>query len=173
MKNHFDKYLNIKDLILQYRPRMILELGALYGESTKQILSLKTIYPFWMMTISTGKLEDACYDVRKAHEEKRDYSWKDGISYEVLPTLKDKIIELCTIDTEHSKETLGKELEALLPKLHNRCILVFHDTVSFPEIRETIMEFLEKNPDFNLLRETTESAGAIAIHRLLQIGYYT
>jgi cephalosporin hydroxylase len=189
MKNHFDKNINIKSLILQYRPRTILELGALFGENTVQILSLRNQYPFKMITISDGKMENSFKEVQEASKY-NDYIWVEGISYIKIPTILDKTIEFCSIDTDHNYWTLKTELTELIPKLANKSIIVMHDTngldgmnpnqtykcsEKYPAediqkcmekgltITHAIKEFLEKNEEFKILRSSFESNGAIAL----------
>jgi cephalosporin hydroxylase len=189
MKRHFDTNINVKDLILKYRPRTILELGALFGENTVQILSLREIYPFKMITITDGNIRQAFKEVHIASKYD-DYIWIEGISYKEIPILLDKTLEFALIDTDHNYWTLKKELEALKPKFGNKVIIVMHDTngldgmnptktykckVDYPadeiqkcmdkdlKITDAIKEFLDENQDFRMLRHSTESNGAVAI----------
>lgn len=171
MKNHWTNGLHVKELIQTYQPRTILELGALFGENTAQYLELRETQLFHLKTISTGELDGAFYEVREADKNNRDYEWCNGVSYDTIPHLKDGLIEFCSIDTYHSSEVLEKELSALLPKLFPRCIIVFHDTISFPELRQTVLDFINDNEGFMVLRESAESCGAMAISRLLDIKY--
>lgn len=171
MKNHFYRYLNVREMLLTYRPRNFVELGSLDGENTAQLIKLrKEEYPFRLLTITTGDIGTAFYEVREGNG-KYDFEWINGVSYEQIPKLLDGSIEFCSIDTHHTSEVLQKELDALFPKLFPRCIIVFHDTVSFPELRTVIEKFIKEHEGFIILRETKESCGAMAISRLLNVGY--
>ena len=57
MRHHFDHHLNVKDLILTYGSRHLVELGALEGHNTLQFLKLREEYPFHLVTISDGTIE--------------------------------------------------------------------------------------------------------------------
>lgn len=171
MRHHFDHHLNVKDLILTYGSRHLVELGALEGHNTLQFLKLREEYPFHLVTISDGTIEDAFGEVREL-DGQRDFKWVQGKSYDELKKFPDRWIDFCSIDTEHTSECLTKELDALLPKLFPQCIVVFHDTNSFPELRDVILDFVKQNPPFAVIRETIESAGAMAIGRNLPIGFF-
>lgn len=127
MRNHFDKYLNVRDLILTYRPCTILEVGAALGENTMKLLKLRQEVPFRMVTISDNPVTDAYYEVREAQTH-GDYIWNQGISYELIPKLPDKSVGMAIIDSDHNYWTLNQELLALEPKLAPECLVVFHDT---------------------------------------------
>ena len=183
MKNHFDKNLGVRDMILMKRPEYIVELGAADGQNTRQILSLMDIYEFKMTTISTGgKPSDIQHD---------NFEWINGVSFKEVPTLQDNI-GFCTIDTDHNYWTLKSELEALLPKLAENCLVVMHDTETYglhdgiqfgydgkdmptyPEeitkcgkqgLQTALNEFLVNNKEFRLIKHVSGSCGATAIGR--------
>ena len=198
MRHHFEHNINIKDLILTYRPATILELGALRGENTVQILGLREVYPFKMVTISDGPVSDAFSEVRQA-VSLGDYEWKQGLSYERIPELKDSSIECALIDTDHNYFIMTKELEALYPKLFARTIIVMHDTVSCLSqgqravgygdenyqrsvdectaqgltMNNAIDKFMERDHpnEWDILRMSREDAGCLAISRAVKIGW--
>ncbi len=195
MRHHFDTRINLKDLILTYRPATIVEMGAIRGENTVNLLKLREIYPFMMVTIDDGSVDNCFYEVKEAHfRASDDYYWIQGISFEKLDVLVDKTAEFVIIDTDHNYWTLKKELKALYPKLHPRAIIVLHDTVSslanpivmeqkeykngdpYPlkdiidaghTMNDAIDEFMTKDHpgEWNNLRMSNESGGALAICR--------
>jgi cephalosporin hydroxylase len=199
MKYHFDKYLNIREMILTYRPEIILEMGARVGQNTVNILKLRDQYPFRLVTISDGPIKSCFYEVREA-VERGDCVWIQDISYKAIGKwILDKTIGMVLIDTDHNYWTLKKELTELYPKLSEQCIIVVHDTVvsltnkyydlgvyfngdkyPFEEIQscvkegkvmnDAIEEFIAEHPnEFSYLRMTRESCGAIAISRNIYI----
>lgn len=183
MHHHFDNGLHVKSLLLNYRPKILLELGAARGANTVQLLSLRDQYPFKLITISDGPLAAAYYEVSRAHNENRDYQWIEAKSYDAIPHLQpDGTIEFVSIDTTHNYETLKRELDALHPKLFSFCIIVFHDTFSEDydekmakpggkKMKDAIAEFMAEHPEFTVLRETKESCGAMAIARGMVFGW--
>lgn len=182
MNNHFNNGLHVKSLIETYKPKFLLELGAAQGANTVQLLSLRSVYPFKLVTISDGAVSDAFSEVRNANQPDSDYSWIEGISYQVIPELKDNVLEFVSIDTTHDYETLSQELKALAPKLFSFCIIVFHDTFAEDydtnmakpggkKMKDAIAEFMKEHPEFVVLRETKESCGAMAIARGMVFGW--
>lgn len=182
MNNHFEINLCVRDMILDKRPKYIVELGAGDGQNTRQILSLRDIFPFKLTTISTGKCPP---DIK--HD---DFRWINGVSYVELWNIPEGI-ELCSIDTDHNYWTLKQELNALKDKVAHDCLIVLHDTetyalhdgtqnsydenrhVEYPSaiansvkkgLQAAIFEFL-MNSDFRLYKHTYESAGATALIR--------
>lgn len=183
MFNHFDKGLNIRGFILQFRPRHVVELGALFGKNTELIAGMRTVYPFQFTVITDNEFSCAGADVIR------------GISYKVLKKLPDDSIDMCLIDTDHNYWTLAEELKALDPKLRKDGIVLLHDTDIFyhdtgvaevyangedyprKEVEETggkmggiglaLIDWLSiKRAEYKLLSYTTESAGAAAIQKV-------
>ena len=185
MNKHFDNYLNVKSLITTYRPKFLVELGAAQGANTVQLLSLRKLYPFKMITVGTEPLEEMFFEVRLAHREKEmDFQYLQGYSYDAIPYFPDNTIEYCSIDTDHKYNILKKELDLLYSKLSGFCILVFHDTFSANQregvigevqgekvMTEAIVEFMNEHKEFVLIRKTNESCGAMAIGRGIILGW--
>lgn len=181
MRNHFDRNIGVRDLILQRRPKYVVELGAGSGDNTRQILSLKEIYDFNMITISTG----GCPSDIKADG----FKWVDGVSFMELNNIPDDI-EFCSIDTDHNYWTLKKELDILYWKMGRNATIAIHDTESYaksdgvqfsydnhtdipypvvlvpgkPGLQTAIFEFLLTS-DFRLYRHTEQSCGATILLR--------
>jgi len=127
MREHFDRLLNVKELILAYKPLTILEVGAAMGGNTIKLLRLQHDFPFKLVTISDNDIEDSFCEVRNAHGN-GDYRWNKGISYELIPKLIDGTVNMAIMDTDHNYWTLKKELDAIYPKMNKICLIVFHDT---------------------------------------------
>lgn len=121
MHNHFDKFLNLKKIILERRPSLIVECGAGQGDLTKLIAGLLNVYEFEFHVISDCKIEEL--DLR--------IKWHDGLSYKVLEEFPKDSIGLCIIDTDHNYWTLMKEFAALLNRIKEEGLIALHDVVTF------------------------------------------
>lgn len=120
MQGHFDKNLNLRQIILDKRPELIVECGAGNGDCTKLIAHMKWYYPFEFYSI-TDKALDGIEEVE----------WKIGLSYERLKEFEDNSIGLCIIDTDHNYWTLRQELLAVFPKMKEGGLIVMHDVEEF------------------------------------------
>lgn len=120
MQGHFDRNLNLRNLILEKRPEVIVECGAGEGACTKLLAHLKWYYDFELNVISDKELP---------HID--GVKWKTGISYEELGTFPDHSIGLCIIDTDHNYWTLRQELMAVSPKMEEGGLIVMHDVDEF------------------------------------------
>ena len=191
IKNHFDKNLNLKDIILERKPKLIVECGAASGENTRQILALKSIYPFKLVSISDAPYAE---ETMKCVEFLKDgYEWRYDLSYRALQNFEPESIDLCMIDTDHNYWTMKQELQALHSKLSKDGLIAMHDTEtywansgqayrygtgdSYPseEISKhekegkgmgtAILEFLAEHPEYKILKKVTESHGAMVMEK--------
>lgn len=121
MHNHFDKHLNLKALILEKRPEVIVECGAGHGDLTRKIASLLDAYDFSFEVVTDNPLPEI--DNRIV--------WHSGLSYEFLEQTKNESIDLCIIDTDHNYWTLMKELAAVFPKISEGGMIAIHDVETF------------------------------------------
>lgn len=186
MRNHWDKFLNLKQIILERRPRVIVECGAGDGGLTRLIAGLLDVYDFEFHVISDKVLEGI--DPR--------ICWRTGLSYEALPDFEDSSIDLCIIDTDHNYWTLMKEFAAVFNKIREGGLVAMHDVETFyhdtgmalaywdgkpyprAEIEklapygglgDALIEFLQlKKMHYKLLAFTPESHGAALIERRTQ-----
>lgn len=120
MQGHFDKHLNLRQLILDKRPKVIVECGAGEGECTRLLAHMKWSYPLTLYSITDKKIKDIV-----------GVEWKIGISYERLKEFDDNSIDLCIIDTDHNYWTLRQELLAVMPKMTEGGLIVCHDVEEF------------------------------------------
>lgn len=186
MHNHFDQFLNLKSIILDKRPKLIIECGAGNGALTKKLASLLDVYHFELCVISDNKIEGLDSRIR----------WYTGLSYEVLDSFPENSIDLCIIDTDHNYWTLMKELATLFNRMKEGGLIAMHDVETFyhdtgmalsywdgkPYPKEEIekfaaygglgdalIEFLHlKKMNFKLLAYTHESHGASLIEKKTQ-----
>lgn len=121
MHNHFDKYLNLKEIILERKPKLVIECGAGNGDLTGLIASLLDVYPFEFHVISDKKIGGL--DGR--------IIWHIGLSYEILKEFKNDSIDLCIIDTDHNYWTLREELRALDDRIAEGGLIAMHDVETF------------------------------------------
>ncbi len=186
MHNHFDQFLNLKQLILDKKPKIVVECGAGEGALTRKIESLLDVVPFEFHVISDKVVEGL--DAR--------IKWHTGLSYEELPKFEDQSVGLCIIDTDHNYWTLMTELSAVFNKISEDGFIALHDVESFyhdtgmalaywngkPYPREEIekyapygglgdamIEFLHlKKMNYRLLAFTPEFSGAALLQRKTQ-----
>lgn len=120
MKSHFDQHLNLRNLILEKKPKVIVECGAGNGDCTRLLAHMKWLYDFDLHAISD-----------KAIDGIKGVIWHTGISYEDLSIFPDASIGLLIIDTDHNYWTLRKELAAAFSKIEEGGLIVMHDVEEF------------------------------------------
>lgn len=186
MHNHFSQHLNLKQIILERRPKVIVECGAGNGDLTRQLASLLDTYPFELHVISDKALEGLDSRIQ----------WVTGLSYEALASFPKDSIDLCIIDTDHNYWTLMREFAALFHRMKEGGLIAMHDVETFyhdtgmalsywdgkPYPRQEIekfapygglgdalIEFLHlKKMFYKLLAYTSESHGAALIEKRTQ-----
>lgn len=121
MIEHFDSHLNIRKLILDKRPKVIVECGAGDGETTRMLAFMKHYYPFKLHVISDKEI-DRCPSSVTFHTR---------ISYDALNDFANGSIDLCFVDTDHNYWTLAKELLILKEKMAEGGLVVMHDVEAF------------------------------------------
>lgn len=112
--------MNLRKLILDKRPELIVECGAGDGETTRMLAHMKLWVPFDLVSITDKRIE--------AIEE---VEFRIGLSYERLSEFEDRSIDMCLIDTDHNYWTLTQELTAVLPKMKEGGLVVMHDVETF------------------------------------------
>jgi hypothetical protein len=120
LREHFDNYLNLRQIILDKKPEVIVECGAGNGDLTRLIAHMQWLYPFDFKVISDKEIDFI-----------DEVEWITGISYEAIKSLADDSVDLCIIDTDHNYWTLRQELEALIPKMREGGLVVMHDVEEF------------------------------------------
>lgn len=121
MHNHFDKNLNLREIILTRKPKVVVECGAGNGELTRQLASLLDVYAFRLCIISDYAIEGL--DPR--------IEWMSGISYNALQSFGKGSIDLCILDTDHNYWTLMQELSVLFNRMAEKGLIAMHDVESF------------------------------------------
>lgn len=123
MQQHFDKYLNVRQLIIDRKPKLVVECGAGTGENTANLMRLQKEIPFKIIVINDGDI-----NWRKDFENLGN-QWIVGISYLELQKLTG--IDFCLIDTDHNYPTLKWELQALEWAMQKGGVVCIHDTVTY------------------------------------------
>lgn len=121
MHNHFTKGLNLKEIILERKPKVIVECGAGNGDLTRMIAGLLNEYLFEFHVISDKVL----------HGLDSGIIWHTGLSYELLEKFEEGSIDLCIIDTDHNYWTLMKEFVALFNRMSEGGLIAMHDVETF------------------------------------------
>ena len=123
MHTHFTEFGNIRSLIIKHRPKHILELGALNGENTQNLLEIQPNLGFHLTVMSD--------DLSPEQVSSRDVTYLKGVSYKLIKALDDKSVDFVLLDTDHNYWTLHKELGELHPKLTYDSIVLVHDVDTF------------------------------------------
>lgn len=126
MKNHWDKHLNVKALIQERKPSVVVECGAGSGDNTKNLLEARDALGFRLVVIN-----DDGGNFKPEEWRKQGVDWRSGISYLELQKFSDGEIDFCLIDTDHNYWTLKTELETLHPKMKPKGVCVIHDTETY------------------------------------------
>lgn len=160
MNQHFDQYLNVKELILSRKPKVIVECGMATGDNTKKILSLSDKFNFKLITISDDPNKDEVnLRVSGSWENKfPNFEFIHGVSYLELDKFKDNSIDFCLIDTDHNYWTVKKELEVLHPKLNVNGVVCLHDTQTYRKNTGGIYEGGYKTSDVYPKKEIQSEA---------------
>jgi hypothetical protein len=180
---HFDQHLNVRELMLAKRPRLVVECGAGGGDNTTKLLSLQPELGFRLVVINDGPQPEG---IEFAGLEE----WVCGLSYLELP--KYPGVDFCLIDTDHNYPTLKWELDALRGVMPKGGIVCLHDTVTYGknngdmrgyyrvkhgypseeiaranrESKGMVDAVFEAADAFKLIRLSEESHGAMALERL-------
>lgn len=191
MHNHFDKNLNLREIILEKHPSLIVECGMADGQNTRQILALKDFYDFKLVSINDSPYVE---ETHKCGEYlKNGFRYIYDLSYKALKDFNLEIINLCIIDTDHNYWTLREELKALHPNLSKGGLIAMHDTQtyrknsgqayrygtgdSYPSeliskyekegkgMGDAIWEFLSEHQEYIVKKHVTESHGAMLLEK--------
>lgn len=184
MHNHWDRFLNLRGLILGRNPKRIVECGAGDGALTRKLSEFIDVCNIHV--ISDKKVEGL--DPRIV--------FRIGLSYRELEKYEDNSIDLLIIDTDHNYWTLMKELAAAMNKITEGGVIALHDVETFyhdtgmalsywdgeeypkeeiekwskhGSLGDALIWFLNSHPfQWKLLGYNKESNGAVAIEKRTQ-----
>mgnify|MGYP003629093927 CR=1 FL=1 len=122
MHQHFDKNLNVKNILSRCKPSTIIELGGLNGANTLQLLTMGNV-----VTISDNKMpQNLSYFVNKGK-----LKWIQALSFNALKEFDDDSIQFASVDTDHNYTTLKLELIELKRAVKKGGVVVLHDVEAF------------------------------------------
>ena len=182
MHDHFNTGLNVEELIRQVGPQLVVELGAGSGLNTRQLAPLCRELGARLIVISDGKKPEV--------PELAWVDWRWQISYLALKSFTEGSIDVASVDTDHNSWTVDQELGVLAEKVREGGLVVLHDTVSFAlnngymtgygsgdsyrigemlkdgrTYTEVVRSWVGRG--YEVVRETEESNGAVALRRVL------
>lgn len=150
MHKHFEKYLNVKKILTDTKPRTVVELGVGGGRNSRMLQPLCVELNARLILVSDNP--NPCEDM--------EWDYRQGISWEIIPTLEN--VDFAIVDTTHTGEVVQKELDALAKIMKPGAVVLAHDTTSHGgEYSKT----LRSHEAFRTVREVTESNGAIHLVR--------
>lgn len=135
MHTHFFQNTNLRKIILEKRPEVLVECGAGNGDCTKLLAHLRNCYPFRLISITDKVIPDI-----------PGVEWQIGISYKKLKEFPDNSIGLCIIDTDHNFWTLEQELEVVKNKMVEGGLIVMHDVETFYHDTGMGMSYWDDSP---------------------------
>lgn len=136
MHSHFDQHLNLRKIIIEKRPGVIVECGAGNGDCTRLLAHMFSSHPFDLHVISDKMVEGLDPKIK----------WHVGISYKELEKFDDESIDFCIIDTDHNYWTLQRELVAVAPKIKEGGLIAFHDVDEFYHNTGMAMSYWNDEP---------------------------
>jgi len=177
--DHFNKHLDVEGLLRAARPRLVVELGAGSGLNTVLLAPLCKEFDARLIVISDGRRPEGLV-------EEVDWIW--GISYLAMMSFDEGSIDAAIIDTDHNSWTVDQELRVLKEKMREGGLVLLHDTEAFKlnngfmyaygcGVRYPLEEIMREKrtyseavrewigPWFEVVKETTESNGAMALRR--------
>lgn len=177
MRAHFRAGLRVADLLREYEPGFVVELGAGDGGNTEQMLEIVPVE-----VISDG----LCPARLEPYVSMGRLTWTFYLSHLVLPEYADDSIPFAIVDTDHNYWTLDKELTLLEQKVPAGGIVCVHDTQAF-KYNNGYMDHYECGVPYRVglmmtekpyaqavtdhlgawevVRESKESCGAVALRR--------
>ena len=168
-KSQYDISYSVPSDINEHIPTLLLyssmvnhvtEMGVRWGVSTRAFLYAAAKNKTTLRSYDIV-LNDTVVDLfTKAKEFNIDatYQQADTLNMTIEET------DLLFIDTEHTYKQLSQEL-----KLHgnkSRKYIIFHDTVTFPELDKAIYEFLTDNKHWQLLIKHVNNNGLTVLQRV-------
>ena len=126
MKSHWTDHLNVRALLYERRPSLVVECGAGSGENTANLVTARGDLGFRLVVINDDG-DPAFGDEMRNNG----VDWRSAISYLELQTFGEGAIDFCLIDTDHNYWTLRRELDELWPRMKPGGLCVMHDTGTF------------------------------------------
>jgi O-antigen biosynthesis protein len=162
-------------LIEILRPRLVVELGTQRGVSyfafchaIEQLKLATRCYAVdtWVGDAHAGHYKETVYqEVVQQHQRYESFSKLLRMTFdEALPQIPDGSVDLLHIDGLHFYDAVKKDYESWLPKLSDRGVILFHDTVEMGRdfgVHQLWAELSPKFPSFNM--EHGHGLGVLAV----------
>ncbi len=156
-------------------PRVIVELGTQHGVSycsfcqAVEELKLPThcyAVDTWKGDAHATHYKESVYaDLLAHHHRYESFSKLLRMTFdEALPQIPDRWVDLLHIDGLHTYEAVKKDFETWLPKLSERAVVLFHDTMELQNgfgVHQLWQELSPNFPSFNL--EHGHGLGILAV----------
>ena len=162
-------------LVEMLRPRVLVELGTQHGVSycafcqAVDELKLETrcyAVDTWKGDVHATHYKESVYEDLVAHHQRyRSFSRLLRMTFdEALPGIADRSVDLLHIDGLHFYDAVKKDYQTWRPKLSDRAVVLFHDTVETQNgfgVHQLWRELAPNFPNFNF--EHGHGLGILAV----------
>lgn len=138
----------LQRLCLEKEAQVILELGVCQGGSTKTFLKSAEVLGARVISID---LEDFSHI---SDSPRWEFHRMNDLDFEI-----NEPIDILFIDTSHTYEQTLAELRKFAPKVQPNGVILLHDTVSCPEVKKAIEQYLKEVPGRYTFEERTNNNG--------------
>lgn len=150
------------NLVEVFKPKVVVDLGVDYGFSTFSFAypQIGTIYGIdWFQGDENTGFRDTFTLVEEKRKELSlsNVNLIKGDFTEVSKTW-DKVIDILHIDGFHSYEAVKNDYENWIKYCHEESIVLFHDTVSFPN---SVGKFFNELEGFKIVKEDSAGLGIL------------
>jgi O-antigen biosynthesis protein len=147
-------------LIEMLYPRALVELGTQHGVSycafCQAIAELKLptrcyAVDTWLGDVHSNYYKESVYlDLQKHHRRYETFSTLLRMTFDqALPHVRDASVDLLHIDGLHTYDAVKTDYETWLPKLSDRAVVLFHDTVEHQRDFGVYRLWVELSPNFS------------------------
>lgn len=136
-------------LVTGLKAKTVIELGVNLGESTVALLEAVHATDGVLISVDIQELPNVRPMLTSYGLISRwQFHKSDDITFG-LAWPKDKKADLIFVDTSHQYQQTKREIEIYEPILRSGGIMVFHDTMSYPDgVHKPIKEFLAGHPSY-------------------------
>lgn len=137
-------------LAVELKAKVVIELGVRTGESTIPFLEAMQVTEGHLWSVDVEACESAKKKMKDFGLDSRwTFTMLDDISYGMHVWDRSKKADIIFVDTSHEYRQTEMEINVFEPLLRRGGLMIFHDTVSFPQgVLKPIQEFLAKHPGY-------------------------
>ena len=164
-------------LIAMLEPRSVVELGTQHGVSycafCQAVAELKTAtrcyaVDTWLGDVHSNPYKETVFqDLQEYHRKYESFSTLLRMTFDqALPHIPDASVDLLHIDGLHFYDAVKTDYETWLPKLSDRAVVLFHDTMETQRgfgVHQLWHELTPNFPNFNF--EHGHGLGILAVGR--------